>query len=51
VGAYALAWWLFRIGVDDAVAARVKAWVAAIRGRSRAEEPAVEPIPEGLAER
>jgi membrane-associated phospholipid phosphatase len=46
VGAYAVAWWLFRAGVDDAVAARVASWATAIRGRSRepASAPALRPL-------
>jgi PAP2 superfamily len=42
LGAYALAWWLFRAGVDQAASARVTSWAAAIRGRARVPAPAAE---------
>jgi hypothetical protein len=44
VGAYALGWWLFRVGVDQAVWARVSALPGWMRDRVRAERPAREPI-------
>jgi membrane-associated phospholipid phosphatase len=47
VGAYALTSWLFRAGVDDAVATRARAWAARIRGRPRARAPA--PVVEATA--
>lgn len=43
VGAYALAWWLFHVGVDTMVTTRVKAWAAALRRPAR--EPARAPLP------
>jgi membrane-associated phospholipid phosphatase len=45
VGAYALTWWLFHVGVDDWVVNRVRVVWAALRGRPRAPmEPAMRPI-------
>lgn len=51
LGAYLLAWWLFKVGVDEAVWARVSAVPAWLRGHSREGTPAPEPLrAEGLTE-